>query len=103
MDIQIVFILIGMSLVTYIPRVLPVMILDKMHISQKLEGILKAIPYAALGSLIFPSILSVNTNYPIIGIVGGCVAVILSYAKLNITYTICGTVAVTILIQLFFI
>lgn len=92
-----------MSLVTYISRALPVIVLGKIRIPKKVEDILKAIPYAALGALIFPGILSVNTAHPIVGAVGGGVAVILAFAKLNITCIICGAVAVTVCLQLFFI
>lgn len=88
-----------MAAVTYIPRALPALIIHKMHIAPKMEKILGAIPYAALGALIFPGILSVDEKSPVIGIVGGGVALILAYFKLNITYIILGAVLSVITIK----
>ncbi|WP_242875998.1 AzlD domain-containing protein [Cellulosilyticum sp. I15G10I2] len=77
------------------------MLLDKVRISPKIESVLSAIPYAALGVLIFPGILSVDTENPIVGILGGGIALILSYFKLNITYVIGGAVLSVVFIKAF--
>ncbi|WP_054740239.1 AzlD domain-containing protein [Cellulosilyticum ruminicola] len=98
---NILLMILGMSVVTYIPRALPVAILNRLNLSKQVEGVLKAIPYAALGALIFPGILSVNSQKLIVGVVGGTVAVILAYLKLNITFVICGAVAAVIMLQVY--
>ncbi len=97
----IVLMILGMSVVTYIPRALPAFLLDKISISPKIEGILYAIPYAALGVLIFPGILSVDQSNPIVGLAGGGIAIVLSYFKLNITYVIIGAVLGVIVMKMF--
>src|SRR5699024_42305 len=51
-------IIIGMSLVTMIPRVIPTFIVDKLRFRDWINRWLNAIPYAALGALIFPGVLS---------------------------------------------
>lgn len=93
-------IILGMSIVTYLPRVLPVFILDKIKLSSKFEDVLSAIPYATLGSLLFPGILSVDQNLPLVGLLGGAIALLLSYLKLNMTTIICGSVIGVILLKL---
>lgn len=95
--------ILGMSLATYIPRGLPALLLDKVAISPKIEGVLYAIPYAALSALIFPGILSVDQTNPIVGIVGGGIALILACFKLPIIYVISGAVLGVVLIKTFWI
>ena len=70
-----------MMLVTYIPRMLPSFLVDKIKPSKKLKKFLELIPYAAMTALIFPAILSVDTTRPYIGIIGGAVAILLSLIK----------------------
>ena len=101
MNEKILLMIVGMAIVTYIPRALPVAILNKINLSKRVAGVLQAIPYAALGALIFPGILSVNNELPFVGIIGGIIATLLAYLKLNITYVICGAVLVVIILQIY--
>ena len=55
---EVLLIILGMTAVTYIPRALPAVILDKLKFSAKVEKFLKLIPYTAMTALIFPGILS---------------------------------------------
>lgn len=68
-------------LVTYIPRMLPALFMDKMKLSSRFSLFLQLIPYTAMTSLIFPSILHVDKNMSI-GIVAGIVAIVASLKKL---------------------
>ncbi len=70
-----------MMLVTYIPRMLPSQITDKLRIGKKFRKYLELIPYTAMAALIFPGVVSVDANLWYIGVVGALVAVLLSLVK----------------------
>lgn len=89
---MIILIIIGMSLATMIPRVIPAFIIDKFIFKSWLNRSLQAIPYAALGALIFPAILSVKEGEPHIGLIGGLVAIGLAFIGLNIIFVIIGAI-----------
>lgn len=89
---MIIAIIIGMSLVTMIPRVIPVYIVDKIAFPDWANRWLNAIPYAALGALFFPGIMSVKAGEPHIGIIGGIVAIILAFIGLNVILVVLGAI-----------
>lgn len=97
---MILLIIIGMSLVTMIPRVLPTFIVDKVNFPPWVNQWLNAIPYAALGALIFPGILTVKPDAPHVGIFGGIVAIILSFLGLNVIFVVIGAITVVYLMTL---
>jgi len=78
---KILLLFLGMALVTYIPRALPVILIDKMKFSAKVEKFLKLIPYTAMAALIFPGVFTVDTAHPIVGIVGALTAGILAWKR----------------------
>lgn len=90
-----IFLLIaGMSLVTYIPRLIPMALSEKLNFPAWLNSWLKYVPYAALGALIFPGILtSVDRQYPWLGMAGGAAAVLLALAGQNILVVLAGAIA----------
>ena len=59
-NLPVILTILGMCLVTYIPRMLPAVLLDKLKFSPKLEKMLKLIPYTAMSALIFPGVVSVD-------------------------------------------
>src|SRR5699024_8873084 len=87
---MILLIILGMALVTALPRVMPAMIVDKLIFPVWVNRWLEAIPYAALGALIFPAILSVKEGEPHVGLIGGLVAVFLALFRLNIIIVVIG-------------
>lgn len=78
---EILILIIGMMIVTYIPRALPAVIIDKIKFTQKTEKFLKLIPYTAMAALIFPGVLAVDGERWYIGLIGAGVAVALSLSK----------------------
>ena len=78
---NILFLILLMMLVTYIPRMLPSLITDKLRLNKKFKKYLELIPYTAMAALIFPGILSVDANMWVIGVVGAVVAILLSLVK----------------------
>lgn len=85
------FIIVGMAVATYLPRVLPVFVIERIALPGWLDRWLKSIPYAALGALIFPGILTVDT-VPWVGLVGGLVAAVLAFLRVHIIVVIAGAI-----------
>ncbi|HHU20462.1 MAG TPA: AzlD domain-containing protein [Bacilli bacterium] len=86
-----------MSIVTIIPRILPAFLVDKIKFPDWVGQWLELIPYAALGALIFPGIINIVSDQPLIGIVGGLVALLLAVFRLHIIFVVMGAVAVVYL------
>lgn len=88
----ILWIIIGMSIVTLLPRLIPILIVGRANFPKWMNRFLSAIPYAALGALIFPGILSVDQEKPMLGLIGGLVAIILAYLRLHVLLVIAGAI-----------
>ena len=97
---EVLFIILGMTAVTYIPRALPAVILDKLKFSAKVEKFLKLIPYTAMTALIFPGIFTVDTAHPAIGIVGGLVAILLAWRKVQVIICVLAAIGADILLYM---
>jgi branched-subunit amino acid transport protein len=89
-----------MTAVTYIPRALPVFLMKRLKLSRRSEQFLTLVPYTAMGVLIFPGILSVNVNYPIIGLAGGLMAAAVSWKYKKITPVILSSVLTVLAVSL---
>ncbi|MGN1121625.1 MAG: AzlD domain-containing protein [Eubacteriales bacterium] len=90
----------GMALVTYIPRAIPAVLVDKLHFGAKTEKFLKLIPYTAMAALIFPGVFTVDAERLWIGIVGAAVAGVLAWRKCPIMVCVLGAVAADFLLYL---
>lgn len=86
-----------MFIVTYIPRMLPVLVHNKIKLPVWANNWLKSIPYAALGTLIFPGIINVSKENQLVGIISGIVAACIAYFELNIGYVIGGAILVSVI------
>jgi len=93
-------IIIGMSLVTMLPRIIPAFLVERIIFKDWINKWLSAIPYAALGAMIFPGILYVKENDPSVGIIGGIVAIILSLLGLNVMFVVVGAILTVLLITM---
>lgn len=89
----------AMGIVTFLPRLLPVLIMNKWALPPWVKRWLKAVPYAALGALIFPGILTVDPGRPWVGLVGGLVACILALLRLPFLIVILGAVAAVLVMN----
>ena len=70
--------ILGMALVTFIPRFLPAFVVDKINMNRYAERFLKLIPYTAMAALVFPGVVGVGGDRWYIGVVGALVAILLS-------------------------
>lgn len=92
--------IIYMMLVTYIPRLLPMYIIDVEKIPSGLKRFLSFIPYAALGALILPGSISAINGKPEISIISIAAAAVIAWFNSNIIITVFLTVAATYLMLL---
>lgn len=86
----------GMSIVTMVPRLVPALFNPDRELPDWFEKWLESLPYAALGALIFPGIILVDQEQPLLGLIGGVTAVVLSVLKLDLTLVMAGSVLVAL-------
>lgn len=100
MNPEILILILGMAVVTYLPRALPAVLIDKMKFSPKAEKFLRLIPYTAMSALIFPGVFSVDAARPEIGIVGGVVVGVLAWRKLPVMVCVLAAIAADFILYL---
>lgn len=98
---NLLLLVIGMGAVTYIPRMLPMVLLQNIQLPPFWRRFLSYIPYSAIGALIFPGILT-STSSTGSAVTGGIIAVILAYLKVNLILVVFGGILGALLWQLFF-
>ena len=82
------------ALVSYLPRVTPLVFLRQKIKSPFIQSFLYYVPYAVLGAMTFPAILSATGN-TVTALVGFSVALLLAfYEKGLMTVAICASLAV---------
>lgn len=99
-DLTVVLLFLSMALVTYVPRMLPFVLIDKMRFSPRMERFLRLIPYTAMAALIFPGVLSVDAVRPWVGLLGGAAAAVLGLRKRSAIVCVLAAIAVVFLLQL---
>ncbi len=100
MTASIFILILGMALVTYIPRMLPFVLFKEMKLSPFWEGVLQNIPFATLGALIFPGVLFIQENIWI-GLIGGMSAIILSLLGANVMLVVVGSISILTVLSIF--
>jgi branched-subunit amino acid transport protein len=93
------WVIFGMGIVTFLPRMLPVLVGQQIKFPLWLQQWLSYIPYAVLGALIFPGILSVDPSRPWIGLVGGIAAVLIALTVNNVIVIVIGSIVVLFFFQ----
>ncbi len=86
---KLLLIVVGMALVTYIPRLIPLLMLGDKKMPWFLSNFLQFVPYAVLGALIFPGVLS-STGDAASAMTGATVAALLALVRLNIMLVVLG-------------
>lgn len=102
MSTSMLIIIIGMAVVTYIPRVLPLVTMNGKELPPKIKAVLQNVPYAALGALIFPGILFINENIWF-GIVGGLTALGVALLGANLIVVVVSSIGVLSVFSYFFL
>lgn len=100
MQTEVLLLVLGMSLVTLIPRILPAAVLDRLKLGARIEKFLSLIPYTAMAALIFPGVIYVDAN-PLIGIAGGLTALLLAWRKCPLVVCMLAAIGVDFILYLF--
>lgn len=90
--ISLLLLVVAMALVTYIPRLFPLLWLKNVALPPLLKRFLLFTPYAVLASLIFPGLLTA-TNTVSSALIGGAVAVCLALLRVNLVFVVLGGIA----------
>ncbi|PLT33816.1 AzlD domain-containing protein [Bacillus sp. V5-8f] len=93
MNSEIFWMIIGMGIATYIPRLLPFVLFKGKEMPPFLQGVLKNIPFATLGALIFPGILFIQDDLSF-GLLGAAAAFLIAYLGANVIVVVLGAIAV---------
>lgn len=86
--------IVGMMLVTYLPRALPSVLIGRLKLNAKIEKFLNLIPYSAMAALIFPGVITVDAANPVIGVAGGATAFLLAWKKCPVMVCVLAAIAV---------
>lgn len=92
MNNTIVWMIIGMGIVTYIPRMLPFVALSGLKLPTFVQGVLKNVPYATLGALIVPGIFMIQEDIWF-GIIGAGVAFLAAFLGANVIVVVLSAIA----------
>lgn len=99
MNSNLFWLIIAMAVVTYLPRLLPMVLFRANKLPAFLERFLFFVPYAVLNALIFPKILY-STNNVTSAITGGVISLLLAYYEVNLFLTVLGGIFGVFIIQL---
>lgn len=87
--------ILGMALVTYIPRFIPLMILSDKKVNPKLKSFLQYIPYTSLSILIIRGIITSSSEMRIPTILGIGVAGLIAYYRESLVLAVLGGIFVS--------
>ena len=89
-------VILGCAVVTFIPRLIPALFIDRLEFPPKVEKFLNLIPYTALAALICPGVLTVDNQLWYIGLIGAIVAAALAWKKVPLGAIVILTVVILI-------
>ena len=88
-----------MALVTYLVRVLPIVIFRKKITNVRVKSFLYYVPYAVLSAMTFPAIFISTGTYP--SAIAGCItAIVLAYFKKGLLTVAVGAAAAVFVVQM---
>lgn len=88
--------ILGMALVTYLPRALPALFMDRLSIGPQMRRFLGLIPYTAMTALVFPAVFAVGES----AWQGALTAGILAWKKCPVILCVVAAVAVEALLMM---
>jgi len=87
-----------MALVTYLPRLIPLIALNNRKINKKVEDFLSLIPYTSLSILIIRGILTSGDGMMVATIAGIGAAGLLSYIKGNLVLSVLSGILLSFIV-----
>ena len=98
---NLIYLVIAMALATYIPRMLPMVLLQNVKLPAYVKAFMKLIPYAALGALIFPGALtSAGPEHLGAAVLGCSLSILLAWFGTNLILVVAGGIAGSFLVNL---
>ncbi len=97
---DIILIILGMTAVTYCPRLIPFLLITNKKINHRIDAFLKCIPAAAIGALIIPGVFSATPDMPVAALAGILFTMIYGLWKGGIIIPVLGSVAITYFVLL---
>lgn len=94
---NILLLIILCAIVTFIPRLIPAIFVNKLDFGPKSTKFLNLLPFTALAALICPGVLTVDTQIWYVGLVGAVVAGALSWKKVPLGAIVIITVIALII------
>jgi branched-subunit amino acid transport protein len=91
-----------MAAVTYVPRLMPFLLLNRLRIPHRVNAFLKAIPAAAIGALIVPNVLTATPELPAAALAGMGFALVYGLFRGGIIVPVLGAVGVAWMVLAFF-
>ncbi|WP_318505292.1 AzlD domain-containing protein [Bacillus sp. T3] len=101
MNNHIIWMIFGMGIVTFIPRMLPFVLFKGKQLPPFIQGVLRNVPYATLGALIFPGVLLIQEDVWY-GVLGACAAFLVAFLGANVIIVVLGSIAVLTLYSFLF-
>ncbi len=95
-DQKIPLLILAMAVVTYIPRAIPAVLLEKLSLGPRGEKFLKLIPYTAMAALIWPGVLTVEPG-PSVALAGAAAAALLAWWRCSLLVCVVAAIAVVAL------
>ncbi|WP_313755742.1 AzlD domain-containing protein [Tissierella sp.] len=89
--------IIGMTLVTYLPRLMPLMLLSNRKINKNIKQFLLYIPYTSLSILIIRGIITAADGVKVATVAGIGIAAIISYIKGNLVLSVLAGILLSFL------
>ncbi len=87
----------GMTIVTYIPRLLPLSVLSKRPMPPVVRRFLMYIPFTALGALLFPGVFKSIPEKPIAAVLGIVFAVIFAWVRGGLVFPVAAAILASFL------
>lgn len=85
-------VIVGMTIVTYIPRLLPLSMLSKRPMPPVVRRFLMYIPFTALGALLLPGVFKSIPEKPIAAIIGIVFAVIFAWFRGGLVFPVAASI-----------
>ncbi len=89
-------IILGMCLVSYLPRLVPALFISRIKLSPYFKRFLDLIPYTAMTALVFPGIFYSVPGHMDVTYFGAAAAVLAAVLRLPLSITVCIAVAVVL-------
>ncbi|MDQ0162353.1 AzlD domain-containing protein [Bacillus alveayuensis] len=101
MSREIFWMIVGMGLVTYVPRMLPLVVFQNINLPPFWQNVLKNVPFATLGALIVPAVFFIQEDM-MFGVIGAATAFIAAYIGANVIVVVMSSIVVLCLYSIVF-